>query len=101
MMNPSNNLEWYVSLILFWVKELSIISLVGLAIRLTWRIGWGARGAWDKAEAFFFRIEKHMTIMEGFAETLTTNHLHHIEKALDAIAGTEPAEPVKEINDAN
>lgn len=89
MDNPTN-LEMFISLILLWIKELSIISLLAFLIRMTWKMTWWIRGFYDDAKLFFARIEKHMTVMESFAVSIT-----HI------IAKNIPVEIIQESHDSN
>lgn len=77
--------------VLVWLRELSVIGVIA-------GVAWKTRGFWDDALKFIERIETHMTTMERFVQTITENHLKHIEKALNTMANIEPD---KESNDQN
>lgn len=70
------------TLVLGWVRELSII---GFIIGLSWK----ARGWYDDAVTFFDRITEHMEKMEEFANVVVTNHLDHIEKDMKRLADAQ------------
>jgi hypothetical protein len=78
--------------ILGWAREVSIIGvLLGAA--------WKARGIWDAASLFLDRIEKHMTHMETFADTVVDNHLKHIERSLDKLTRSDDARETVRLSD--
>lgn len=79
----ANNTAQTLTLVLGWLRELSIIGFI-LAL------AWHARGAYDDAKNFFERISTHMETMETFAKSVVENHLTHMEESLKKLADNMP-----------
>lgn len=57
-------------------------AIVGTLVGLSWK----ARGAYEAVTQFFTRTMKHMDVMESGMTTLLTNHLAHIETAVERMS---------------
>jgi len=57
-------------------------AIFGVLITLTWK----SRGLYEAVTAFFNRTIKHMDVMEAGMTTLLTNHLAHIEAAVEKMS---------------
>lgn len=63
-------------------SSLRDFAIVGVLITTSWK----ARGAYEAVTQFFTRTIKHMDVMESGMNTLLTNHLAHIEVAVEKMS---------------
>lgn len=90
MLDPAS---WTIGSIGSTLRDFSIFgALISTLIVTVWK----GRGVYDAIVNFFKRIIRHMDIMEAGMNTLLTNHLHHIEKDLKALAGRKDETPFGE-----
>jgi hypothetical protein len=79
-------------------------AIVGSLIAASWK----ARGVYEAITHFFNRTVKHMDVMEAGMQTLLTNHLAHIEEAVQkmtnnqarVLSGDEVIHVVDEVKEA-
>lgn len=75
-----------VTTVLAWMRECAII--IGILV-----FGWKARDSFQAIVDFKNCVTEFMIDMRQFAHSVETNHLEHIQKALEKIADAEQSRP--------
>ncbi len=71
------------------VKDFTIIGTL-ITVSFTFiKLSWKARGVYESVTQFFTRTMNHMDVVEAGLNTLLTNHLPHIETAVEKMSANQ------------